>query len=137
MFRKLFLALALIGVLAAVPAVAEGPGSLFVNLTSDESHRSNMAITFSTNQLKRGHPVTIFLNDRGVFLASKVNADKFGKQQQAMADLMAQGAVVIICPFCAKHYGIEETDFIEGVKVGNPELTGSYLFKEDAKTMTW
>lgn len=137
MLRKLFLALAMIGVLAAMPAVADSPGSLFVNLTSDESHRSTMAVLFSKNQIARGHPVTIFLNDRGVFLASKENADKFADQQKALAELMAAGAVVIVCPFCAKHYGVKETDFIEGAKVGNPDLTGSYLFKEDTKTMTW
>lgn len=137
MFRKLFLAFALIGVLAAMPAVAEGPGSLFVNLTSDDDHRANMAMTFSKNQLERGHPVTIFLNDRGVFVGAKSNAQKFTGQQKALAELMAKGAVVIVCPFCAKHYGIDTADLIEGAKVGNPDLTGSLLFKEDTKTMTW
>jgi sulfur relay (sulfurtransferase) complex TusBCD TusD component (DsrE family) len=137
MFRKLFLAFALIGVLAAMPAVADSPGSLFVNLTSDDSHRANMALTFTKNQLERGHPVTIFLNDRGVFVGDKSNAEKFKGQQQALAELMAKGAVVIVCPFCAKHYGVKDTDFIEGAKVGNPDLTGSLLFKDDTKTMTW
>jgi sulfur relay (sulfurtransferase) complex TusBCD TusD component (DsrE family) len=137
MLRKLFLAFALIGVLAAMPAAAEGPGSLFVNLTSDDDHRANMAITFSKGQLERGHPVTIFLNDRGVFVGTKSNTEKFKGQQQALAELMAKDAVVIVCPFCAKHYGIDAADLIEGAKVGNPDLTGSYLFKEDTKTMTW
>ena len=29
------------------------------------------------------------------------------------------------------------TDFIEGAKVGNPDLTGGLLFKDDTKTLTW
>lgn len=137
MLRKLFLALSLIGVLAAMPAAADSAGSLFVNLTSDESHRANMALTFSKNQLERGHPVTVFLNDRGVLVGAKSNAETFKDQQQLLADLMAKGAVVIVCPFCAKHYGIETTDLIEGAKIGNPDLTGGLLFKEDTKTLTW
>ncbi|SUS06334.1 conserved exported hypothetical protein [uncultured Defluviicoccus sp.] len=141
MLRKFFLAFALIGVLAAMPAAlpaaADSPGSLFVNMTSDDDHRANMAITFSKNQLERGHPVTIFLNDRGVFVGAKSNAEKFKGQQQALTELMAKGALVIVCPFCAKHYGIDTADLIDGAKLGNPDLTGSLLFKEDTKTMSW
>lgn len=137
MFRKLFLALAFVGVLAAMPATADSPDSLFVNLTSDESHRADMALAFSKSQLERGHPLTVFLNDRGVFVGAKSKAEKFKGQQKLLAELMAKGAVVIVCPFCAKHYGIETSDLIEGAKVGNPDLTGGLLFKEDTKTLTW
>ena len=137
MLRKLLIALALFGVLAGVPAYADSQGSLFVNLTTDEGHRANMAVVFSKNQIERGHPVTVFLNDRGVFLAAKKNAEKFAEQQKVLAELIAKGANVIVCPYCAKHYGIEVDDLIEGAKVGNPDLTGSLLFKEDTKTLTW
>lgn len=138
MFRKIIIVLALIaGMAAAIPAIAGDQGSLFVNLTSDESHRADMALTFSKNQLERGHPVTVFLNDRGVFVGAMSHAEKFKGQQQALAELMAKGAVVIVCPFCAKHYGIETANLIEGAKVGNPDLTGGLLFKEDTKTLTW
>lgn len=137
MLRRLFIALSLIGVLAAMPAAADSPGSLFVNLTSDESHRASMALNFSKNQLERGHPLTVFLNDRGVLVGARSNAEKFKDQQQVLAELMAEGAVVIVCPFCAKHYGIEAADLIEGAKVGNPDLTGGLLFKEGTTTLTW
>ena len=141
MLRKFFLAFALIGVLAAMPAalpaVADSPDPLFVNLTSDDDHRANMAITFSKSQLERGHPVTIFLNDRGVFVGAKSSAEKFTGQQQTLAEMMAKGAIVIVCPFCAKHYGIDTANLIDGAKLGNPDLTGSLLFKDDTKTMSW
>ncbi|AFL73393.1 hypothetical protein Thivi_1385 [Thiocystis violascens DSM 198] len=42
---------------------------LFVNLTTDEGQRANMAIAFGGNQLERGHPLMVFLNDRGYFSA--------------------------------------------------------------------
>ncbi len=141
MLRRVFIAFALIGALigglAALPAAADGLGSLFVNLTSDEDHRANMAVTFAKNQIARGHPVTVFLNDRGVFIAAKANAEKFAGQQKALAELMAKGANVIVCPYCAKHYGIDTAALIDGAQIGNPDLTGSLLFKDDTKTMSW
>jgi len=137
MFRKLVMALALLGALMAMPAIADNQGSLFVNLTTDDSHRADMAMLFSKNVLERGHPVAIWLNDKGVLLASKENAGKFAEQQKLLIELMANGVTVIVCPFCMKHYGIKETDLIASAKVGNPELTGSFLFKDDAKTLTW
>lgn len=137
MLRRFLLAFSLIGVLAALPAAADSQGSLFVNLTTDEAHRANMALTFSQKVMERGHPVTLWLNDQGVLLASKGNAGKFAEQQKALAALMAKGAVVIVCPFCAEHYGVKVTDFIEGAKPGNPELTTGLLFKDDTKTLSW
>lgn len=137
MLRKLLVVVALFCVLAGMPTYADSQGSLFVNLTTDEGHRANMAVLFSQKILERGHPVTIWLNDRGVFLASKKQAEKFAEQQKVLAELIAKGANIIVCPYCAKHYGIEVDELIEGAKVGNPDLTGSLLFKEDTKTLSW
>ena len=50
---------------------------------------------------------------------------------------MSKGATVLICPLCMKHYGVKESDLLPGLKVGNPELTGSALFKDNAKALTW
>lgn len=138
MLRNLFAALAVILVLgAAPPASADGHGSLFINLTTDESHRVNMAMMFSKAMLERGHPVTIWLNDKSVFIASQEQVGKFAEQQKALSEAMAKGATVIVCPFCLKHYGLKDTDLIAGAKLGNPDLTSSLLFKADAKTLSW
>jgi intracellular sulfur oxidation DsrE/DsrF family protein len=47
------------------------------------------------------------------------------------------GATVIVCPMCMKHYGIKEADLIDGMKIGNPELTGGALFQDGTKTLSW
>jgi predicted peroxiredoxin len=124
--------------LGSVSALAE-PASepLFVNLISGPtSHRADMALTFSDLVLKRGHPVTIFLNDEGVKLAAKSDAGA-AKGRDALGKLMKAGATVIACPYCMKHYGVKESDLLEGVKVGNPELTQGELFKPNTRTLTW
>jgi sulfur relay (sulfurtransferase) complex TusBCD TusD component (DsrE family) len=120
-----------------IPASAGERDPLFVNLTADQPHRSTMAIQFSKNQFERGHPVTIFLNDKGVLLGSKKNASIYREQQSALAEIIKQGGVVLICPMCMKEYGVKESDLIDGVQIGNSELTGSALFKDNTQTLSW
>ena len=122
---------------AGAPALAGGKDPLFVNLTTDEPHRAGMGITFGKNQHARGHPLTIFLNDRAVLIGSKAGAAQFADHQKLLAELMAAGAQVLVCPMCMKHYGVKESDLLPGLRVGNPELTGSLLFKDDTRTLTW
>lgn len=120
------------------PAAIAGPNDpLFINLTTDDPHRANMAITFGRNQLERGHPLTVFLNDRGVFIGTRAEAAKFAEHQRALGELMAKGATVLICPMCSKHYGIKDADVLPGIKVGNPELTGGALFRDNTQALTW
>jgi sulfur relay (sulfurtransferase) complex TusBCD TusD component (DsrE family) len=120
-----------------MPAIAGEKDSLFVNMTADHPHRSTMAIQFSKSQFERGHPVTIFLNDKGVLVGSKANARIYKEQQSALAQIIKQGGVVIVCPMCMKKYGVKESDLIDGAKIGTPELTGSALFKDNTQTLSW
>ncbi len=122
---------------AARMALADNDDPLFVNLTTDEAHRANMALTFASKQLERGHPVTVFLNDRGVMLAAKAKSETYGGQQKSLADMKAAGARIIICPMCMEHYGIAKDAIVDGVEIGNPDLTGSLLFEDDTQTLTW
>ncbi len=110
---------------------------LFINLTSDDGHRINMAFNFGSNQMKRGHPLTVFMNDRAVHAASSRNAEKYAEQQKTIANLLSAGATVLVCPMCMKHYGVLEEDLLPGLAVGNPDLTGNALFADNTKTLTW
>jgi len=134
---RLLLAVALIVGCLSTAAFAGNTDPLFVNLTTDDSHRANMAITFGKGQLELGHPLTIFLNDKGVLIGSKANSAKFTNHQKALGELVSKGATVLICPMCMKHYSVKEADLLSGIKVGNPELTGGALFKDNTKTLTW
>lgn len=119
------------------PTLAGDTDPLFINLTSDDSHRANMAIAFGGNQHDLGHPLTIFLNDKGVLIGSKASADKFSEHRKKLGELMSKGATVFICPMCMKHYGVKDADLLPGMKVGNPKQTGGALFKDNTKTLTW
>jgi predicted peroxiredoxin len=118
-------------------AFAGDKDPLFVNMTTDDAYRSILAIKVSKNMSERGHPLTIFFNDRGILVISKANADKFKEQQAILAELAKAGATLIACPICMKHYEIKESDLLEGIKVGNPQLTGDALFRDNTKTLGW
>ncbi len=122
-------------IVAAEEAIDRAP--LFINLVTDDPHRAQMALAFGNNQLERGHALTVFLNDRGVFIAAKQGAERFGLHQQLLAEMAAAGAQIIVCPMCMQHYGIAKADLLDGLAVGNPDLTGGALFAPDTRTLTW
>ncbi len=110
---------------------------LFINLSTDDVHRSTMAINFGRHHFSNGHPLTIFLNDKAVMLGVKAGSSLFSAQQQALSDAIASGALVIMCPICLKQAGFSEADLISGIKIGGPKITGDALFKDGTKTMSW
>ncbi len=135
--HALLLVLAMIAGSLAAPAWAGDTDPLFVNLTSDETHRADMAMTFGLHQHENGHPLTIFLNDRAVLIGAKSQSGKFATQQKMLDELMKKGAVVLVCPMCMKHYGVAETDLLPGLQISNRKLSGEALFRDNTKSMTW
>lgn len=125
-----------LGAFSTASFAAEGD-PLFINLTTDDPHRANMGITFGGNQLERGHPLTIFLNDRGVLVGTKAGANRFASHHKALAAMIDKGATVLICPMCMKHYGVNPGEVLPGIKVGNPDLMEAALFRPNGKTLTW
>ena len=135
------LALALLvllsGVVSGPVQAAEESGPLFLNMTSDEPHRAAMAIGYGRNQLGRGHALTLFLNDRGVMIASQAKAGEFAEQQAMIRDIMAKGGVVLACPTCMKRYGVAAADLMPGVGQSTPDMTGAALFAPGARALSW
>jgi predicted peroxiredoxin len=136
-FRTLTLSTALALAALGQPALAGTGDPLFINMTADEAHRVSMALNFGAKQQALGHPLTLFLNDKGVMVGAKANAKQYPEQQKAIAEILAKGGMVIVCPMCMKHYGVKEEDLLPGLVVGKPELTGGALFKDNTKTLTW
>ncbi|MDO8713278.1 MAG: DsrE family protein [Polynucleobacter sp.] len=129
--------LASVLVLCSLSAIAGPNDPLFINLSTDEFHRSSMAINFGKHHSASGHPLTIFLNDKAVILGVKAGASKHAEQQQSLSEVISAGALVIICPMCLKQAGYTEADLISGVKLGGPKITGDALFRDGTKTMSW
>lgn len=136
-FKTAFAALMLLVAGLLGPAWAGKDDPLFVNLSSDDPHRAMMAVRFSQVMAERGHPVTIFLNDKGVMVAATAKEKEFAAEQKTLTDMMGKGVTVIACQHCMMHYGVKDDQILKGVKLGTPELVGDALFKDDAKSITW
>ena len=132
---KLSISILLLALTTIAPAsYAEDNGKLFINLTSDEPWRSDMALAFANANLKQGHPVTVFLNVKGVHLAAK-NPQPGGSDNgpKMIAKLLANGGQVIICPMCMKRAGLTQADLIDGITMGGPAVTFKAMYASDVQ----
>ena len=129
-------ALAVLATLS-LSAIASASDPLFVSLTSDDPHRATMAFNFGSHMNAAGHPLSVFLSDKGVYLGVKSGAATYPEQQKMLAEIIAKGGTVIMCPLCLKHYGFTEADLLSGIKMGGAKVTGEALFRDGTKTMTW
>ena len=129
----------LMAVLASITlnAYAGSNYPLFINLTTDEASRSSMALNFGKHHFVNGHPLSIFLSDKGIILGVKAGSEKYALQQKDLSEILSKGGLVIVCPSCLKNAGYTEADLLPGIKLGGPQVTGEALFKDGTKTMSW
>jgi sulfur relay (sulfurtransferase) complex TusBCD TusD component (DsrE family) len=134
----------MLGLLSVSPLHAKEDKSmgLFINLTTIGKGQAGHALHFAEKQLKRGHPVTIFLNQKAVLFAAKATPmapwPMSGKTlREMLGDLIANKAKVIVCQMCAKMQGVKEADLIEGAMLGNPELVADSLFDPSYQVISW
>lgn len=136
-FARLIVTIVLILGSTANLAFAGEKDPLFIGLSSDSSQRVGHVLHFSGLQMSRGHPLTIWLNESGIFLASKKYSEKHAVHQNALAELMSKGATVLVCQYCMKQLEVNESDLLPGFTPGNPDLVGGALFKDNTKTLSW
>jgi predicted peroxiredoxin len=110
---------------------------LFVNLTTDDNHKANMAIAFSMEQLKHGHPVTIYINSQAIQIVNKANNKRYAMQQQKLTEFAGKGGTVLACPVCEKFLKFQESDLIPGVRLSTADLVSEALFRDNTKTLSW
>jgi predicted peroxiredoxin len=140
---QLFMAvLLLFGVFATAQAEDAKGKTIFYNLTTDESWAAGMALGQASAAVDNGYAVVVFLNVRGVYLASKSRAqDVFSGTGKTPREMLAQlidgGARVVICPMCMKKAAIAESDLMSGVELGGPKVTFPLLTADDTVVMSY
>jgi predicted peroxiredoxin len=115
---------------------------LFLNMTSGDSWRGWMGLHFAHATLKQGHPVAIFLNLDAVKLAATSGEQEMKPTMQRapraiLADFMKDGGIVLMCGPCLTEFGLKLGDLVPGVQMGRPGYTQSFIFAENARTLTW
>lgn len=132
------------GLVLAGQAQAEEDKSmgLFLNLSSMQTGTAGHALHFAGKQMERGHPVTVFLNGPAVLFASKsapqASFPMAGTTVREMLEGMVKdGVKLIMCQMCTKMHGMDQSDFINGAVLGNPELVASSLFDPTYQVISW
>ncbi len=138
--KKLFFLLAF--VLFATPVLtqasrAAGDTPFVAHISTDDPKRISKAVAFSRMQFERGHPVTVYLDDKGVFLATKESGNLFPEQQKTLIEMMGNGVSVIVCPYSMKLHGVSQSDIMADVTIGTPEMADDFLFDDRAKSLSW
>jgi predicted peroxiredoxin len=115
-------------------------------MMTGDSWRGWMGLHFAHATLKQGHPVAIFLNLDAVKLAAK-DASKIAEQEKRpsmqrrprdiLADFLRDGGIVLMCGPCMAEFGLTLDDLVPGVQMGKPGYTQSFIFAENARTLTW
>ena len=116
--------------------------TIFYNITSDDTWAAGMATGQASKALESGYNVVVFLNVRGVYLASTDRQqDTFagtGKSAQQMLQvIMKNGGRVIMCPMCMKQAGLTMDDVIEGVARGGPGVTFELMTADDTVVVSY
>ena len=116
---------------------------LFINLQSgrEDLHRVNMAFQMARNQRAAGRPVTMFFNINAPELATEGLPSALQYKANApirtqVAELIAAGVTVLVCPTCAADQGVTAGDLVPGAQITNPQLTGAQLLPGTV-TMTY
>ncbi|HEY4142531.1 MAG TPA: DsrE family protein [Pseudolabrys sp.] len=125
-----------------IAASAPEKNPLFINMTTGDSWRGWMGLHFAHATLKQGHPVAIFLNLDAVKLAAKTGEQEMKPSMQRppreiIADFIKDGGVVLMCGPCMAEFGLKTEDLVPGVQMGRPGYTQSFIFAENARTLTW
>ena len=126
--RSSLVVLLLLSVSASAFASEDEQKTIFYNVTTEEAWAGGMALGQANKALEAGYQVVIFLNVRGVFIASKsFKTDSNGTSGKSLQDMLKsaleKGAQVIICPMCMGKAGMTMDDVIDGVVKGGPDVT--------------
>ena len=96
--------------------------TLVINLTSgtEDLHAVVMGLHFAEHGLADGREVVIFFNVKAPPLARKELSDtvKFKEMppvRAMIADLLKQGAKMVVCPMCAEITGVEADQLAPGI----------------------
>jgi predicted peroxiredoxin len=115
---------------------------LLIHFTSGDSFRGAMGLEFAATMLKSGHPVAVFLNLDAVKLALRTGEqEKKASMQQTpreiIADLIRDGAVVLICQPCLAELGLKLDQVVAGVQLSRPGYLENFVFADNVRTLTW
>jgi predicted peroxiredoxin len=115
---------------------------LLVHMTTGDAWRGATGLEFAQAMRKIGHPVAVFLNLDAVKLADRNAAQEKRPSMQQMpreiiADLIREGAIILVCEACLQEFGLKLDHVVPGVQIGRPGYLRNFVFADNVRTLTW
>ncbi len=111
---------------------------------TNDLHAVLMALKLSENLIAKGAKVTLFLNLEAVRIADKRHPLDLSwglsgghSAISLFESIISKGAVVLVCPMCAKNAGIEGKDLRKGAKIPDSFDEISSAILEADKTLNY
>ncbi len=83
------------------------------------SERAFTALNFIRTAIVAGHDVSVFLFEDGIFLAKRgQDPGNFANPLPWLREVLDAGVEVLFCGTCGKERGLDEEEFLEGVRRG-------------------
>ena len=117
----------------------ESKGNLVVNISTDNVELMYAAIRIAMVAAQRGHGVTLLLRVRAIDFALK-NSDfpVYGTTiKQELKNFMKTGSQVIVGGGCLKLRGIAQTELMDDIIIGNPDIVMGALFRENTRILSY
>jgi predicted peroxiredoxin len=115
---------------------------LLIHMTTGEPWRGALGLEFAQAMLKSGHPVAVFLNLDAVKLALRTGEQEKKPTmaqipREIIADLIREGAIVLICQPCLAEFGLKLDSIVPGVQVSRSGYLENFVFADNVRTLTW
>jgi predicted peroxiredoxin len=115
---------------------------LLIHMTTGETWRGAMGLEFAQAMLKSGHPVAVFLNLDAVKLAVRTGEQEKKPSmaqipRDIIADLIRDGAIVLVCQPCLQEFGLKLDSVVPGVQVARSGYLENFVFADNVRTLTW
>jgi predicted peroxiredoxin len=115
---------------------------LLLHMTSGDPWRGATGLDFAQTMLKSGHPVAVYLNLDAVKLALRSGEqDKKPSMRllprELIAELVRDGAIVLICEPCLVEFGLKLDQVVPGVQIVRPGYLENFVFADNVRTLTW
>ena len=124
-----FLAVAVtVAAFAAGPVPEKAKAPIVINMTAgkEDLHSFWMGLQLASHALGDGRKATVYMNVNAPFLASKkapedLRCGELPTPREQIAELLKNGAKIVVCPGCLKVAGLTKDDLLPGLELGTKE----------------
>lgn len=127
---------------APLAASVDNTKGIFVILTDEEPMTQMMALVLSTQTFEQGKSLQILLCGPAGKLAVKNSKQTMFKPinkspQMLLAELIARGVQVEVCPLFLPNFNMSESQLVTGVTIAKPPVIARKMRAEEIKLVTF